>query len=151
MGKYDLALEEARRELERQSSDIASLRDRAVTLLTIGGTLATILGGLATRGGAEVRPFTYAGVGLFCALAVVAVVVMTPRKVHFGQDPAKIIEAADVQGSSSDSLVRHMAEQMNEQYETNKPKVDQLTYWYTGAVVLFAAEVVALLLDLRGR
>lgn len=150
-GKYDVALEEARRELARQAGDLASLRDRTVTLLTIGGALATILGGLAIRDDAEMGPFTYAGVGLFCTLALVAVVVMTPRSMNFGQDPSKVIEAIEVEGSTADAVVRHLAEQMNEQYKRNTPKVDGLAYWYTGAVVLFAAEVVALLLDLRGR
>lgn len=150
-GRYDVALEEARRELARQAGDLASLRDRTVTLLTIGGTLATILGGLAIRDDAEMGPFTFAGVGLFCALALVAVVVMSPRNMHFGQDPSKVIEAIEVDGSTPDAVARHLAEQMNEQYGMNKPKVDILAYWYTGAVVLFAAEVVALLLDLRGR
>lgn len=149
--RYDVALEEARRELARQAGDLASLRDRTITLLTIGGTLATILGGLAIRDNAAMGPFTYAAVGLFCTLALAAVVVMTPRSMNFGQDPSKVIEAIEVDGSTADAVVRHLAEQMNRQYEENKPKVDSITYWYTGAVVLFAGEVIALLLDLRGR
>lgn len=150
-GRYDVALEEARRELARQSSDLASLRDRTVTLLTIGGTLATLLGGLAIRDEDAIGPFTYVGVGSFCALAVVAVVVLAPRSMHFGQDPTKVIEAIEVNGSTNDAVTKHLAEQMNQQYGKNKPKIDDLAYWYTGGVVLFSVEVVALLLDLQGR
>ncbi|GAA4760215.1 hypothetical protein GCM10023350_53070 [Nocardioides endophyticus] len=150
-GKYDLALEEARRELSRQSADLSSLRDRSVTLLGIGGTLASILGGLAIRDGREISPFTVAAVGAFCALSTVTVVVLWPRKVEFGQNPSMIIKAADVPGATTDDLVKHLAEQMNAQYGINKPKVDDLVWWYCGAVVLFVVEVVALLLDLRGR
>jgi hypothetical protein len=150
-GKYDLALEEARRELSRQSADLASLRDRSVTLLGIGGTLVSILGGLAIRDGGDLGTFTVVAVGAFCALSAITVIVLWPRKVEFGQDPSRIIEAADVPGATTDDLVKHLAEQMNTQYGTNKPKVDDLVWWYCGAVVLFVVEVVALLLDLRGR
>lgn len=149
--KYDLALDEGRRGLDRQSADLSGLRDRTTTLLGVGGTLATVLGGLAIRDGAELHVWTYLSVGAFSALAAVSVFVLWPRPVSFTHDPAQLIAAADVPNATTDHLTEHLAEQMGRQYDKNKKVLDRLVSAFSVAAALFGVEAVALLLDLRGR
>ena len=149
--KYALALDEARRALDRQAADLSSLRDRTTSLLGIGGTLASILGGLAIRDGAALHGWTYLAVGAFCALAVVSVLVLWPRRVSFAHDPARLIDAANVRDATNDDVVEHLARQMGHQYDGNSSTLDRLVVAFCFAVALFVIEVLALLVDLRGR
>ena len=151
MGKYELALEEARRGLDRQAGDLSNLRDRTTVLLGVGGTLASILGGLAIRDGAKLHVWTYIAIGAFCCLAVVAVYVLWPRSVTFTHDPRLLIQAADVSGAKGDDIARHLADQMGDQYDSNKGVLDRIVAAFPVAAAIFGVEVVALLLDLRGR
>jgi len=104
VAKYVLALEEARRGLDRQAADLASLRDRVTTLLGIGGTLVTILGGLAIRNGADLRTWTWIAIAAFCGLALASVVGLWPREVTFSHDPEAIVAAADTEGATTDDV-----------------------------------------------
>ncbi|MFJ9390258.1 hypothetical protein ACIRON_15640 [Nocardioides sp. NPDC101246] len=150
-GKYALALEEARRGLDRQATDFANLRTRTTSLLGIGGTLVSVLGGLAIRSGGELRCTTYAAILSFVALALLSVWVLAPRKVTFTHDPKAIITAIDVPDAEEDDAVAHLAEQMGTQYDDNKKVLDRLAQLYTIAASVFVIEVFTLLLDLRGR
>ena len=120
-------------------------------MLGIGGTLVSVLGGLAIRDGADLSAWTWCSIGTFCALATVSVFILWPRKVSFSHDPAKLIEAAEVHEATTDHGVKHLATQMGVQYDTNKAMLDHLVALYCVAVGMFVAEVIALLLDLRGR
>lgn len=150
-GKFDLALEEGRRGLDRQAADLSSLRDRTTALLGVGGTLASVLGGLAIRDGAELHTTTYIAVSAFCLLAAVAVFVLWPRRVTFSHDPSQLVLAANVPHATTDDLTEHLAIQMGDQYQTNKVALDKVVGAFSIASAIFGVEVVALLLDLRGR
>lgn len=150
-GKYVLALDEARRGLDRQATDLANLRTRTTSLLGIGGTLVSVLGGLAIREGGDLRCTTYAAILSFVGLALLSVWVLAPRKVTFTHDPQAIVDAIDVPDADADDAVAHLATQMGTQYDENKKVLDRLAQLYTAAASIFVIEVVTLLLDLRGR
>jgi hypothetical protein len=150
--RYTLALDEARRALDRQADDVAGLRQRTTGLVSVGGLAAAFIGGLAVRDNAPLSVWTAVGVLAFAALLAVAVFALWPRKFVFTQHSDQVVGWVDNDGSATaGDIARDLALHLTIQYGRNAPKVDRLTDFYTVGLALLVVEIVAMLLDLRGR
>lgn len=149
--KYDLALDEARRGIDQQLAELNLIRQRASALMTMGGVLATIFGGLAIREGAEVRAGTWVALAAFVLLAILTVACLYPREMHFGQEPESIITAIDVAQGDADAVTAHLARQIGVQHDSNRSPLRSLVRFFSWSVGAFVVEVIALTFDLAGR
>jgi hypothetical protein len=147
---YTVALEEARRTIDAQKDDLKSLRDRATGLLAVAGLAATLIGGLPERGGG-LGGWAYAGIGAFVLLAFVALVMTYPYTLVFSQDAQLIITWVEQYGASNDEVSRDLALHLMTHFWKNRRALHWVRRSYQVAVALLMAEIVMLVIDLRGR
>jgi len=150
-GTYALALEEARRGFDQLAAEVSVVRDRAGSILGMGGLAASFLGGLSIRDGADVSVWTWLAVIAFVALAVLCVIVLWPRRFHVSQHPGELVAWAEEDGASVADMERDLALWLGKKYDENRPIVDWLSLMYSAASVAFLLEIVALILDLMSR
>lgn len=148
--RYTLALDEARRAVDQQSSDLAHIRNRTTTLVAVGGLAAAFIGGLAIRNDAPLTVWTYLGVGAFAGLLAVTTFVLWPRKFEFGQQGDHLVEWAD-EGDDFARMNRDLALHLAGQCGRNETKLLQLHHAHSFGLALLLIEIVSLLVDLRGR
>ena len=148
---YALMLDEARRGLDRQLDDFGRLRDRMVALIGVGGTLVSILGGVAVREDSPVTAWTWGALGSFVLLAALTIYVLWPRTSHANHDPIAIEKATEAANGDSDAVVRHVALQTGEQYDRNRAAYTRLVGAFCLGTLVFVAEILCLIVDLRGR
>jgi hypothetical protein len=145
-----LILEEARRALVQQQSDLNALRDRAGNLLQFAAITAAFLGGLTLRGKATLTDWTYAGATSFVVLSVVLIFVLLPRHFTFTNNAKVMLETWDLK-KGPDYVAKHLARWLQTHYETNQKRIDRMTVAYIAAIVALAAEVSLLFIDLVRR
>lgn len=150
-GRFQLALDEARRAMEQQRSDLSGLRDRAGTLLGFAGLASAFLGGLAIRDGAQVGGWTWIAVVTFVFIALAVLVVLWPRKLTLSLASPKLVGWIENDGADLNKMRRDAALWLDDHYAANQRKLDRMYAAYTTAIVLLVIEIVALLLDLKGR
>lgn len=148
---YATALEEARRSFDRLADEVTVVRDRMVSTLGMGGLAAAFVGGLASRDGAKVSGWTWVAVTAFAVLAVLTAVALWPRRFHVSQRPDVLVDWVEGHQASPADVERDLALWLGEKYDDNRPKVDLLSWVYSGAVVVFLIEIAALILDLMNR
>lgn len=148
---YSEALAEARRGFDLLSGEVEAIRGRAVAVLSGGGVAAAFIGGLTIRDGAVVSCWTWTAVGAFVGLAVLAVLVRLPRRLHVSQDPAAIVGWAEDHSASSGQIERELALWLGRKYDENRPKVNQLGTTCAVAACAFLIEIAALVMDLMTR
>lgn len=148
---YTLALEEARRGFDQQSGEVTNVRNRAASLLGMGGLAASFLGGLALRDGAPRSWFTGLAIGAFAALAVLAALVLWRRPFHVSQSPKSLVRWAEDEGAGKTKMTRDLALWLGMKYEDNQKKIDKMGWLLSGCILAFVVEVAALLLDQWGR
>jgi hypothetical protein len=97
--RYTLALDEARRALDRQADEVSSIRARTTAFVSVGGLAAAFVGGLAVRNDASLTLWAALGAILLALLLGVAVAPPWPRNLHpprpFHDQPLKTI--ADIE------------------------------------------------------
>jgi hypothetical protein len=148
---YAIALEEARRSFDRLADEVNVVRNRMVSTLGMGGLAAAFVGGLAIRDGAKMSCWTWAAVVAFVVLAVLTAVALWPRRFHFSKRPDVLVAWVEEHGASPTEMERDLALWLGEKYDENRPKVDLLSWVYSGAVVVFVIEIAALIFDLMSR
>ena len=148
--RYELALDEARRALDKQASDLMSLRERSSGLVGIGGLAAAFLGGLAIRNEEPLSAWTVAGAASFATLLVIAVVALWPRQFVFTQHADQLVTWAD-EGDDPADMDRNLALHMTNHFDANATRLDRLTRLYTAGLVILVLEISFLFVDLRGR
>lgn len=149
--RYELALDEARRAMEQQRADLSGLRDRAGTLLGFAGLASAFLGGLAIRDGAQVGSWTWVAVVAFILIALAVLFVLWPRKFTLSLGSPKLVGWAEHDAADLNQMRRDAALWLDDHYTKNRKKLDWMYGTYTVAIVLLMIEIVALLLDLKGR
>lgn len=149
--RYGMVLEEARASLQRQQTDLAAVRAQAASLLSFAGVAAAFLGGLALRNDAPLERWTYASALAFCLVAASALFVLTPRTWIFSNDAARMLRDWRLEERTPDDTAKHLAGWLAQHAARNRPKLKWLTWAYTVGIAAFAAEVLFLFLDLRGR
>jgi hypothetical protein len=144
-----VALDEARRALDRQNDDLGKLRDRSMTLLGAGGVAAGLIVGFRPD---ERGSTVWAGlaVAAFVTTAVVTVGIAWPKRFTFVQSPAKILAYAEQHRPTKDALARRLAEAIEGQYDKNEERLVVLTKTYAVAIAAFVLEIAFLLADLKG-
>lgn len=150
-GRYQLALDEARRAMEQQRADLSGLRDRAGTLLGFAGLASAFLGGLAIRDGAKLGHWTWVAVAAFVLIALGVLFVMWPRKFTLSLGSPKLVGWVEDDGAELNKMRRDVALWLDDHHTENQKKLDRMYAAYTSAILLLMIEIVALLLDLKGR
>jgi hypothetical protein len=149
--RLTLALDEARRAIDHQESALASIRGRAATLLAVGGLAASFIGGLAMRNGVGISAWTLLGVIAFVGLVVFASLIAWPWEFRFDQSATVLVAWAEQHEADPDKMTRDLALFHERNLYRNRPTLDRLMTWYTVGVGFLIAEIIALVLDLRGR
>ena len=145
---YTLALEEARRGFDQLAAEVSDVRNRAVSLLGMGGLAASFLGGLTLRDEEAVTGWAWLAIAAFVVLAVICAMVFWRRRVHVSQHPTVLVQWTEHHGASRDEMERDLALWLGKKYDDNRVSVDRLGRLLGAATVAFLIEIVALLLDL---
>jgi len=149
--RYGLAVEEARRALDQQKDDLKTVRDRTAAMVGLGGVAAAFLGGLALRDEAPISGWTIIGASAFVVLTILMVLTHLTYTFVFSQDAAQIVLWADHFGAGKADMQRNLALWMFEQYLKNRKTMLWLWRAYEAALVFLLIELLALVLDFRGR
>jgi len=145
---FTLALEEARRDADRQHAELDVLRNRAVSTLGMGGLSAAFLGGLATRGDEDLGAFSVVAGLAFFVLACLCVFLLWPRRIFVSRMPSTVVSWVEDYSASQRELERDMALWMGKKYLENRKVIDRLRWSLCGVMVAFMVEVIALIADL---
>lgn len=148
--RFSLALEEARRALDQQQTDLNSLRDRAGNLFQFGALSAGFIGAVALRGDAEITLWTRAGVIAFAVLAVLLVYVLKPRTFTFTNDATVMLDHTDWD-RPNDEIAEHLARHLEKHNQRNAKRIKKMMKGYTAGMVALLVEVGCLLIDVMGR
>lgn len=151
--RYLLALEEARRAIDTQKEDLKAIRDRTTAIVTVASIAASFIGGLAFRDkSAELGDWSWVAIGLFVLIALITVLIYWPRTFTFTQKPSVIIEDwIEKESPSLARMRRDLAYYLHDQYTANRAVLNWMIVGHQAAVAFLAFEILALLLDLRGR
>lgn len=149
---FAVALEEARRTIDQQKDDLKSLRDRASALLAVAGLSASLIGGLPIGSTTGSRSgWTFAGVIAFVLLALVTLAMTYPYALVFSQDAKLIVSWVEKYGASHDEVNRDLALHLMTHFWRNRRALRWVRRAYQVAVGLLMAEILMLILDLKGR
>ena len=144
-----VALEEARRSIDRQHEDFGTLRDRSMTVLGAGGVVAGLIVGFRPED-ARLTGWSWLALGAFVATSAIAVVIALPKRLTFVESSATILQYADEHNPTQDALARRLAQAIEAQYDGNEGVLIGLTYAYAVAIATFVLEIAFLLIDLKG-
>lgn len=137
--------------MDQQVADLSGVRDRAVTVLGIGGLSASFMGGFAWREDAPPsRWIVCAAVGMFALVAVLCVLILWPRRFPVTQKPDVLLDW-ETDGASTDDMNKDLALYMGRMYDNNRATLNRLMRLYCGAVVALLVEITALILNLWSR
>lgn len=138
--------------MDQQRADLASLRDRAGSLLGFGGLAAAFLGGLAIRDAAPVSHWTWVGAVCFSLLALATLFVLWPRTFTLSLDAPELVGWIEDARADLNSMRRDAALWLDLHYEANRNGALKWMYRaYTLGMALLLVEIVALLIDMKGR
>jgi hypothetical protein len=140
--------------LDRQSKRIDDLRGRAAAVLSAASISAAFLASTALDNHAKFRTETWVGTVAFVAVVLITAVLIAPaRRWVFVLDPRWMLsEYVDADDSRDiDYMRRDVAEWADKYYRGNAKKLGWRTWALAGACALVAVEVVAFVLDIRGR
>jgi hypothetical protein len=146
--RYLLALEEARRGMDQQVADLSGVRDRAVTVLGIGGLAASFMGGLALKEDSSMGGWTWVVVIAFVLVAGLCVYTLWPRHFPVTQNPSKLVLKEETSGMTAEDMTRDLAIHIGRLYDDNRATLDRLMRFYCGAIVALLVEITALILNL---
>jgi hypothetical protein len=148
--RYAIPLDEARRGLDQQQSDLNSLRDRAGNLLQFGALAAGFIGALVLRGDdAAITGWTIAGAVCFAAMSLLLVYVLWPRLFTFSNDARTLLKPE--WDRSDDDFAKYLATYLEDNSDENRTRIGRMTWAYTGALVALVGDIGCLLIDLLGR
>lgn len=151
---YTLALEEARRNFDSQAGQLADLRNRALALVGVGGLAASFIAGLSAAQPEAAQPgaaqpdglsLWYIGaLGAFLLIVAISMSIWWPRKLMTSQDPAILVEWAEMPAIDEQLMNRDMALHLDDQYEANKKIIDEMVNGFCVAIGLLFIEIVCL-------
>jgi hypothetical protein len=155
---FTLALEEARRGFDQLTAELAAVRQRAASAISIGSVSAAFVGGLALRDkGASPSVWTGLAVLAFALVVASGLKVLWPRRFWTAVDAPTLIGWAmgtntiDGEPLTPEWMTMYLAQSIDQKYEENKPIVDRLAVWYSMGLVALVLEVIFLIVDLATR
>jgi hypothetical protein len=149
---YTVALEEARRAIDQQHKDFASVRERSTGLLTIGGLAAAFLKGISARqAGSPITSWSVVAAIAFLGIAVIVFRQQWRKTIVFRQDALQILEWIEQSGFTGDRTKRTVAYYHGVHVRQNQSVLGRMTRDYQLGVAFLSVELVALIVDLRGR
>ena len=150
--QYGVVFDEARRSLDRQASSLDGVRGRAGTLVAAASLVTSFTGSTADL--SRAGPSLLAALGAYLGVVVLAVVIMWPlRDWRLGPDTKRVLEDyIDREDYASlAELHRSLALHMHAWYERNQPRLNIRLRLFSVSCILLLVEVVALVVELRGR
>ena len=148
MSNFSLALEEARRAAEHPDAAIVRVRDRCTLVLARGAAAAAFLGGLAVNDNNHWGPWAWAALVAYVVAVATAVWVIWPRRLSVPPFPHQLIQWAE-SGASSADMERDLALYLELDYEEATPTISRMIQAYCCTIILVAAMIAALLMNLR--
>jgi hypothetical protein len=150
--QYAVVFDEARRSLDRQASSLDGVRGRAGTLVAAASLVTSFTGSTADL--SRAGPSLLAALGAYLGVVVLAVVIMWPlRDWRLGPDTKRVLEDyIDREDYASlAELHRSLALHMHAWYQRNQPRLNIRLRLFSVSCILLLVEVVALVVELRGR
>lgn len=142
-----LAYEDAKRAIDRQSDQLDGLRDRAGTLLAAIALATSFFGGLAlSDDDLSSAAITAAVVAIvaFSAAAGGCVAVLWPRaQWAFNLSAKKIIYQLETTSPNDAKAYRELALRTEANYHVNEGRLDDLFSLFRGACIALALETIA--------
>ena len=145
---YTLALEEARRNFDSQARQLADHRKRAVDLVGIGGLAATFIGGLSASKQDGLNIWHIVALCAFVFVVATAMYISWPRILMASQDPATLVDWAEMRAIGRQLMTRDLALRLDEHYEANKVIIEDMTNGFCVAIGLLAVEIICLAVGL---
>lgn len=142
-----LLYDEAIRRLAAQDTDLTNIRSRAGTLIAGISIVTTFLAGATiTQSGIE-RPLAWIALALFTAsLGMALYVMVSPVQLQSGFSPRQIKAYIEQYAPESGYLAAHLAVQLEEAIEANRPLLKHLRRAILISVLLLFLEVLAWIL-----
>ena len=151
-GQYALVFDEARRALDRQAAGLDGVRGRAGTLVAAASLVTSFTS--SSLAIAQVGLPLVVALAAYFGIVFLAVVIMWPvRGWRIGPDTKRVlddyIDRADF--ASLAELHRSLALHMQNWYDGNQRRLSLRLRLFSIACVLLLVEVLALVVELRGR
>jgi hypothetical protein len=140
---YTVAVEEGIRVVASQAAQVSAVRSYAGTVLGVGG-VGSVASGVAIGVGCLAGRIT-GGVALVAFLVVVVCccLVLWPRTLTPGPDPAILVTWADVPGMTSGRMRKQLALDLSKTYKKNRETVDKMYIWFWSGVIALVVELLA--------
>lgn len=147
-GRYDLALQEARRGFDEQAAHLSQMRGRVPALAGFGSVTFSVLVAVGSAAESQIGTVLLSGAtAAFVAMILCCIGVLWPRKVVPSALPHVLVEWAETPAVTADEMTKQLASRIGTAYNTNKPQLEQVTRLFMVALGSFATAV--LLLSLR--
>lgn len=144
MPDYDLALDEARRQLDGQLGIVDDSRGRVTAMLGVGGLVGTFVGGLgAQQDDAGMTPVLWTAGGAFGVAVVVGLLVLVPWKFGGGMTASGLVAWGDA-GTPRHDQVRDLALHIEAEVLKNRCKAGLIQWGLLVIVLALAVEFGAL-------
>jgi hypothetical protein len=145
-----VALEEARRAIDQQNTDLAAARGAVTALLGVAGVAATLIGGLTVSHRQSFDAWTWIAVAAFALMTALTCAVVWPYKFRFENRAGVIVEWVRDHHQDATDVRRNLALFMDENWEHNGATLWWLTMSRVPMTLLLLVEVVALLFSTKG-
>jgi hypothetical protein len=150
--RLTLVLEEARATVRQQHTDLQVVRANSNTLLSAAGVVAGLLAAVALRDGAYVTAWTWTTLALFAAVVALVLFVQWPRRFTFSVSADSLLgEGWSLDTRSDEDTMRHLAKYLAQHVDRNQPKISRMVQAYALGLLVFAAQLVSLFVDLATR
>jgi hypothetical protein len=149
--RLSFVFDEAKRALVQQLDRFDGLRARAGMLFSAASVAASLVGGVALRGSERPSAWTWVGIGCYGAVAALTVALVWPVTVTAENDAAALLTHYVDDGATLDEMRRDLATHMAGHFAANKRRLDRLYGLYQWMIAAMGAEIIVLLVDLRGR
>jgi hypothetical protein len=145
---FTLAVEEARRNFDSLNTRLADLRNRSLQLVTVGGLLATFVGGLSALRSNGLSVWDAVALMAFALIVIICLIIWWPRKLQTSQTPSILVEWAETPSITRQSMNRDLALHLGDHYKANRKVIDRMQNWFCVALLLLIGEVVCLAVGL---
>jgi hypothetical protein len=137
-------LSEARRAIDFQVAQMDELRTRTGLLFAAASLSASFLGSAAVRGGVSIGFWGGAAVVAFACAIGACIKVLWPKKEAwvFVTSPNHLIREWVETQRPDESMRLFLAQSLEENFDANKERLDDLYLWFQAAAVSVGIEVI---------
>ena len=149
--RLQFVYEEAVRALDRQAVRLDDLRGRSATLLGAGSIAGGVLAAESFSGGSGATTWAWIATIAFVLMGLLTAWVLSPSEWRFTRDAARLHAEWVEPGHSMDTMYRHLARYLAEDYLCNDRKLGKRAYALSAIVLLLVAQLLAQFVDLTQR